>query len=99
MSIELWDHLADRRRVEVEIVDLAIHGVTEVMVDVDHRAGQHGIARALDLGALHRENSVIGVGIVVRQGVRDRDLGCPWYVVERFPESIAYADDRLFSHL
>ena len=99
IAVDLQDHLADRRRVEVEIVDLAVHPVAEVVVDVDDRPGENGITGALDFGALHGEDGVVAFRIVERQRVDDGDLVRAGDVVQRRVESVAHLHARLFAQL
>src|ERR1051325_8986086 len=95
----LRHHLPHRWRIEVEVVDLPVHLIAEVMVDVDHRPGQHGIAGALDLGALHGEDAVETVRIIGRQRVGDGHLVRAGNVAQRGAEAVAHLHARLLAHL
>ena len=98
LSIDLQHHLPDRRRLEVEVVDLPIHRVTQVVIDVDHRTGKHRIAGPLHLGALHGEERVVGAGIIGWQVIGHGHSVGAWDVVERAEETVAHLHARLLAH-
>ena len=98
VAIELHDHLTDRRRLDVEVIDLAVHCVAEVMIDVDDGAGQNRIARPLHFRAFHREHRVVRIGIVGGQRVSHGHIRRAGNVVQRAIEAVAHLHLRLFAH-